>query len=222
MKIYKIETTIALGDNENEQMINTLDLDFQTTILNKLIHGKKLINCNSTCTLEKIINVSEQTQEDWIEESCKILGIEVKSNDWVEDDGSDLSIDIYSTCISPMHHKLGTDLKVFVWQPGFTKFDKSPRLEFLRDDSKNRFVISLDEDENKIKYLKGNYKKFINDTELEILIKNIKKYRIAFLNMWRDKLMSTLQLERAIKQIDKGKNIRLLNKKILEKRYGKY
>lgn len=220
MKIYKIETLIALGDNENEQIINTMDVDFQLKFLK---HPKlKFINCTSTCVLEKTIKIDESDHDVWFDKSCEILGMNIKSENYVEKDGDDLSIEIFSTCISPRDHKLGTDLKVFVWQPGFTEFKISPELKFLRDNSNTTFSISLDENEDKIKFLSGDYKEFINNKELKNLIKNIKKYRIAFLNMWRDKLMSTLQLERLIKRIDQGKNIRVLNKKILEKRYGKY
>ena len=221
MKIYKIETTIALGDNETDQLINTLDTGFQIKILDLSIGGK-FINCNSTCILEKSVDIPEENHEDWFHKSCEVLGVNVTSEDWVEDDGTDLSYDVYSTCIDPYEHKLEVDLKLHMWQPGFTEFDKTPQLIFLKDDIDNNFSISLDEKEENIKYLSGNYKVFLTDKALETLIKNIKKYRIAFLNMWRDKLMSSLELKKAINRINKGINIRLLNYKTLEKRYGKY
>lgn len=99
----------------------------------------------------------------------------------------------------PEEHKLGSNLKMHIMQPGDKKLQHGPRIKLFNNESD--FTITISSDINKIKVI-GNYANLISDSTLKKIKTNAVKYSSAFLKFWNDPLMTTKALLREMKKID--------------------
>lgn len=105
--------------------------------------------------------------------------------------------------IGPKSHRFGIDIKLHILQPGKHKLSHGPRVKCIKQNINKDFSISLNEDVDKM-FLVGDYQDIINTKEFNILFKMIKKYRIAFLNMWYNPYMTQDDLLEQFSDIDSG------------------
>jgi len=100
--------------------------------------------------------------------------------------------------MDPEEHKFGVDVNLHIYQPGQVKLSHGPRIKIFKNKPGPDFSISLEDTPRVI----GNWKLVVKKNELNILLKNIKKYRTAFISFWNDSSMSIRKLELLMKQID--------------------
>lgn len=110
--------------------------------------------------------------------------------------------------VDPDKHKLGVALKINIPQPGDKMFPHGPRIKFFKNKNIS-FSISVNKDPGKIEWVDGDYTKLVSLRTLNRLIEQVKKYRVAFLNMWHDPAMSQDDLLAQMKAIDEGEAVRL-------------
>ncbi len=102
--------------------------------------------------------------------------------------------------MDPEEHKFGVDVNLHIYQPGNIKFSHGPRIKIFKNKPGTDFTITLEEKPEVI----CNWKLIVSKKELNILLKNIKKYRSAFITFWNDPAMSIRKLELLMKEIDKN------------------
>lgn len=109
--------------------------------------------------------------------------------------------------INPKVHQFGINIKLNIMQPGkIIKLSHGPRVKCFTNNSNSDFSISLNVDEDKMQVI-GDYKELISTKEFNILFSLIKKYRIAFLNMWYNPKMDSYEWKEQADQIDLGIDI---------------
>ena len=118
---------------------------------------------------------------------------------------------INSTCIDSEDHELIMGLDMFILQPGDNlRTPHGPQVKFFKDNLE--FSITVNLNEKFIRVISGDYKNILNESEINILLSNIKKYKIALLNMWYDKYMSSSEFKKMIADINLGKETKLVRK----------
>jgi hypothetical protein len=100
--------------------------------------------------------------------------------------------------ISAKEHNFGVDVRLHVMQPANIKLKHAPRVKIYKKGESGSFSISLTDTPKVIGVC------FLSQKELHILLKNITKYKTAFLEFWNDTDMSTNELTDLFRQIDQG------------------
>ena len=103
--------------------------------------------------------------------------------------------------LSSKEHNFGVDVRLHVMQPADKLLKHAPRVKVYKKGESGSFSISLTDNPKVI----GTC--FLSQKELNILLKNIKKYKNAFLEFWNDSDMSTNELTDLFRQIDQGFSI---------------
>jgi hypothetical protein len=85
-------------------------------------------------------------------------------------------------------------------QPADKKLQHAPRVKIYKKGENGSFTIGISDDPIVI----GKYEDFVSEKELNVLIRNIIKYKAALLKFWNDSEMSTSELLDLFRQIDQG------------------
>lgn len=109
--------------------------------------------------------------------------------------------------ISSDEHGFGIDVILNIMQPGERKYKHGPRIKVFKKDPDTNFSIALSKDSDDLEVI-GDPIKVLRRKDLPLLLKNIKKYKNAFLMFWYDRTMSSSGLQTLMRKIDKGESLK--------------
>lgn len=121
---------------------------------------------------------------------------------------------IYEVTLYPEEHKIPIDLKINIYRETDKRLSHGPRVKFYKnkkdDDS---FSISINENNEKIKHVSGNYRKLVSGGTLIRLINRVRDYKIPFLNAWYNPNVSKEMVLNQMRMIDRGEKVELIKPK---------
>jgi len=107
---------------------------------------------------------------------------------------------------------INIDLNIRIYQAGNLNTFENPFVEFYNMKSDDIFSVSIGRKEEDIKLIYGSFNSLITKDEFQVLINQIKKYRLAILNVWFDPYISSSRIQTLIKKIDDGKRVNVVKK----------
>ena len=103
--------------------------------------------------------------------------------------------------IGPKTHKFGIELTMHIMQPDINmKLKHGPRAKFFKRGSNDEFCITINNNPKVV----GKWDKLVSQHECNVLLSNIKKFKVPLLNFWYDPKMNTDELEEQLIKIRKG------------------
>jgi hypothetical protein len=99
--------------------------------------------------------------------------------------------------IGPSIHEFGVEVNLHLMQPDDKKLKHSPRIKVYIGSWKTgaNFTITLENNPRVI----GKTTDIVNGKELKILLKQVKKHRLAFIEFWNNSDMTVDQLKELMK-----------------------
>jgi len=104
--------------------------------------------------------------------------------------------------IGPQLHKFGVNVKMHLLQPGNKQLSHGPRAKFFKNSIDDGFSISISVESSKIKIVSGEDSKIVSEGEKNVLVEQVKKYRIPLLNFWKNSSMTVDELRDEMDAID--------------------
>ena len=103
--------------------------------------------------------------------------------------------------IGPKKHKFGVSINMHIMQPDDKKLKHGPRIKFF--DNNSNFSISISDTPKVI----GKWKELVSEHELNVLVENVIKFKIPFLNFWYNSKMLVDDLEEQMEMVRDGKEV---------------
>jgi hypothetical protein len=100
--------------------------------------------------------------------------------------------------IGPSIHEFGVEVNLHLMQPDDKKLEHGPRIKVYIGSWKTgpNFTITLENNPRVI----GKTTDIVNGKELKILLKQVKKHRLAFIEFWNNSDMTVDKLKELIKE----------------------
>lgn len=109
--------------------------------------------------------------------------------------------------ISPDEHHFGINVTLNVMQPGERKYKHGPRIKVYSQDPDTNFSLAINKTSDEVEVI-GDPATVMRRRDLPRLVSSVKKYRYAFLLFWYDRTMSTSGLQKLMRRIDAGENLK--------------
>jgi hypothetical protein len=101
--------------------------------------------------------------------------------------------------IGPSIHEFGVNVNLHLMQPDDQKLVHGPRIKVYTGSWKTgpNFTITLEETPRVI----GKSSEIVNGKELNLLLQQVKKHRLAFIEFWNDSSMTVDRLKELMREI---------------------